>query len=451
MHSRAVETEPQKEPVQPAAIAIKPDAAAVLKAEPAVVVSTVPTAPFQDVSVTLPQRQDDSPLTLDYLEQRALANNPTLAQARAWIQAARGKRLQAGLPPNTVIGFAGNEMGTGGEAEQLGVFVGQAFIRGDKLQLSQAVVSEEILAAETAELIQQQRVITDVRLGFYEVLVAEQQNKAARELVDLAGQAVAAAQALLEAQEVGRIDVMRAQIQLQSEQLSQKRASVRLTAAWSRLIATLGMPAVTRGPLQGQIGTAVPSFNSDRLVARLLDESPELVVARINVERARRAVERAVAEPIPDLDLQAALQHDNATNGAIANLQLSFPIPWRNRNQGAIQTARAEVVAAERVVERVELDLRQRLATVYQRYSKAHYEVEGYASDGGILAKAAEVLDLVRRGYEAGELTYADLIMAQRTYSQTKLAYINSLGKLWSAVVEIDGLLLKGNLQQRSE
>ena len=77
--------------------------------------------------------------------------------------------------------------------------------------------------------------------------------------------------------------------------------------------------------------------------------------------------------------------------------------------------------------------------------------MEGYASDGGILAKAAEVLDLVRRGYEAGELTYADLIMAQRTYSQTKLAYINSLGKLWSAVVEIDGLLLKGNLQQRSE
>ena len=195
----------------------------------------------------------------------------------------------------------------------------------------------------------------------------------------------------------------------------------------------------------------MPSFNSDTLVERLLNESPELVVARIDVERARRAVERAAAEPIPDVDLQASLQHDNARNGAMANLQVTFPIPWRNRNQGAIQSARAEVVAAERVVERVELDLRQRLATVYQRYSKAHYEVEGYASDGGILANAAAVLDLVRQGYEAGELTYADLIMAQRTYSQTKLAYINSLGKLWSAVIEIDGLLLKGSLQQGSQ
>ena len=50
-------------------------------------------------------------LSLEDLENIALQNNPTLSQARAKIGAATGKMIQAGLVPNPIFGYQGNEIG----------------------------------------------------------------------------------------------------------------------------------------------------------------------------------------------------------------------------------------------------------------------------------------------------------------------------------------------------
>src|SRR6266508_6620406 len=49
-------------------------------------------------------------LRLEDLERMALQNNPTAAQAEAAIRAAEGRRVQAGLMPNPIIGYAGEEL-----------------------------------------------------------------------------------------------------------------------------------------------------------------------------------------------------------------------------------------------------------------------------------------------------------------------------------------------------
>src|SRR5882672_689518 len=49
-------------------------------------------------------------LRLEDLERIALQNNPTAAQADAAIRAAEGRRAQAGLMPNPIIGYAGEEL-----------------------------------------------------------------------------------------------------------------------------------------------------------------------------------------------------------------------------------------------------------------------------------------------------------------------------------------------------
>jgi cobalt-zinc-cadmium efflux system outer membrane protein len=66
-------------------------------------------------------QSDDGILTLEELERLALANNPTLAQAQARIQAARGNWVQVEIKPNPVIGYAANEIGNEGEAGQQGI------------------------------------------------------------------------------------------------------------------------------------------------------------------------------------------------------------------------------------------------------------------------------------------------------------------------------------------
>src|SRR5262245_40459628 len=52
-----------------------------------------------------------TPLTLEELEKRALDRNPTLNQADAAVEVARGRRRQAGLYPNPVIHYHGDEIG----------------------------------------------------------------------------------------------------------------------------------------------------------------------------------------------------------------------------------------------------------------------------------------------------------------------------------------------------
>lgn len=423
--------------------------------------AAVPFAPFLEqaahrLATTQPPRppstapETTSEITLDRLEQMALDNNPSLAEARAWVEAARGKWVQVGLPPNTVLGYSGQQLGSGGTAEQQGLFIGQEFIRGDKLGLNRAVAFHEIQKAEKLWAIQRQRVLTDVRLAFYQILVAQRRNKTIGELVEIAQLAMETAETLLKAQEVSQVDVMRSRIELQAAQLRLKNSHSLYVAAWSRLVAVLGAKNMQPRQLNGDLEKMPVQIDAIEVLERLVSESPEMGVASSDVERARRAVDRARAEPVPNIDLQAIFQTDHGTGSSNANLQVSIPVPSRNRNEGGIQQARAEVIAAERAMDRLELSFQQRLAGVYQRYTRARNQVEDYSRGDGILMNSATALELIRKGYEAGEMTYLDLITAQRTYSQTTLAYIESLGELWAAIVEIDGLLLKGSLENDS-
>ncbi len=126
-------------------------------------------------------------------------------------------------------------------------------------------------------------------------------------------------------------------------------------------------------------------------------------------------------------------------------LQIVTPLAIYNRNQGGVREAQAQITEASRNAERLQLELEQRLASVFGRYANAHQQAKTYSKR--ILPRAPETLELVTTGYQAGEVQYLTLLTAQRTYFETNLAYLTSLEQLWSAHVEIESLLLTGSLK----
>src|ERR1700691_6349928 len=52
-------------------------------------------------------RSTEPGLTLEQLQEMALANNPTLAQAKTGVESAAGRLRQAGLWPHPTIGYSG--------------------------------------------------------------------------------------------------------------------------------------------------------------------------------------------------------------------------------------------------------------------------------------------------------------------------------------------------------
>jgi cobalt-zinc-cadmium efflux system outer membrane protein len=102
------------------------------------------------------------------------------------------------------------------------------------------------------------------------------------------------------------------------------------------------------------------------------------------------------------------------------------------------------LLVAQREVERVQLALRQRLATVFEQYANAGFQVEKYQRN--ILPSAEESLKLTTSAYRQGEFGYLSLLTAQRTYFRTNLTYLDALRELRSTVTTIEGNLLSDSL-----
>ena len=399
--------------------------------------SAEPVAPPQADRGAVPM---DGALLLAEAEQIALAQHPALIEAQARIQAAQGQWLQAGLYPNPIVGYSGQQLGSRGQAEQEGVVMQGELVLGGKLRLNRAVAEQQIVQAEMEYAGRQLRVLTNVRKSFYEVLVAQRRVELNDQLVAVGAKGLQAAETLFQAKEVGRADMLQARIEAQQSRILQFNARNRSAAAWRELAAAIGRDDLGSRPVEGDVSDDGREYDWEPMRQRLLGSSPELAVALANAQRAQAALARARVEPIPNLTIQGIVQRDASVDSTNGSIQATMPIPVFNRNQGNIRAAEGEWIAAEQAVRRLEFDLQGRLAPVFERYRNAKQQVERYRED--ILPNAKETLDLVQASYEAGESNYLALLTAQRTYFQTNLAYLDGLRELWSAIWEMEGLLV---------
>lgn len=384
------------------------------------------------------------------LEQIALNNNPALARAGAMVGAARGTWVQSGLYPNPSVGYEGQQIGSGGLAEQHGVLLNQEISLGGKLRLNRAVAGREIdIAAQELEA-QRLRVLTDVGMGYYQVLVAQEQIRLATELIRVSSEGTTSVEALFQAQEAGRADVLQAQLESESAQILMQEAANRYEAAWRGLAAVLGNPSLPPQTVTGDVTAPPSNIDFDEVLARVILTSPEMAVAVSELDRARVALQREQVEPIPNVTFQGLVNwQDNGIGGKPdGGVAVMVPIALFNRNQGSIMRAENDIASARMGVSQLELELQNRLVPVFEQYSNSKNQVSRYRET--ILPAAVESLQLTRQMYQAGETNYLGLLTAQRTYSQTHRNYLEAVLQLRLAEVQIQGSLLSGSLQYRA-
>lgn len=403
------------------------------------------------------------PLTLADLEAIALGNNPTLALAAARVAAARGNAFQTGLWRNPVVGYQGNDIGNEGRAGQQGMFVEQEFDTGGKLRLSR-LTAEQVARRREYELVAQRfRVLNDVRTQFYEALTAQRQTELSRQRLKLLEKSADETERLFKVEEASRIEVLQIRIEVGQARLVAETTANRYEVALRRLAAVLGTPEQLPAPLAGDaawerlaaapdapgkapVPPKLPVREWPSALALLLGSSPELLAASAGIREAQWALDRAQAEPIPNVTVQAGAQYDNATRDTFANVQLGVPLPVFNRNQGGIAKAAADLTAAQRRFASVQLALHTRLAEAFERYANARRQVEGYLSD--IVPKALEARGIIDKYYRKERDLPALLayLSSQRTLFEAQLAYLNAVKELHQSVIAIDGLVLTGSL-----
>lgn len=387
---------------------------------------------------------ETSGLTLQAIEELALQNNPAIRQQQAGSAKAGGIRTQVGLKPNPTIGYFGDEIGNDGAGGLHGGYVSQTFVRGDKLQWNRQVLNHDVNRLNWQTQTQRQRVITDVRVAFFEALAAQKRLQLARDFQIVAENGVKVSKQRIDATVGTRPDLLQTEIQLSEVRLSIQQAEFEFSAALSELASLAGVADLGDVVLNGEFEPMQPDRDSNTEFAKIISNSPELAAAKAQVDRARANFQRQRVQAVPNVTGQIGAGTDYATGDAFANIQISLPIPVHNKNQGNITAAHAEYCAAVQNVERIRMNLRQRLARSMREYQVAKATVDQYQTI--ILPKATETLKLIQQAQQAGEYSFLRVLTARRDYFDANLKYVTALGKLAQANAKIDGMLLSGGL-----
>ena len=109
----------------------------------------------------------------------------------------------------------------------------------------------------------------------------------------------------------------------------------------------------------------------------------------------------------------------------------TLTIPWRNNNRGEIAAADARRRGAEARQAAIELQARSEMAVAVTLDRQARAAVALYADE--IRPLARQNIEVVRRTYELGRGTVADVLGEQRRYLDVERAYTDALKQAYDA------------------
>ncbi len=390
------------------------------------------------------------PLTLDDLEQMALQYNPTIAQASAEVNSAEGRTLQSGLYPNPVAGYSGEEISLKDPSDRSihSLFVEQTIVTAGKLKHSREIFAqEEAQAAEQLEA-QRKRVLTDVRVIYYQVLGSQKVLEIRRNLEVIAREAVETTQQLYNVGQADHPDVLEADVIAQKAEIDVMHAEIELEKVWRLLASVVGKPDLPRMELAGELSENPPRVEEKALLARLLQESPQIKSARAGVGRAEAVVKRALAGRYPDVTLGAGYTYNAEPAESQVLFYVRVPIPIFDSNQGNVASSKAELNRAQEEIRRIELTMRSELASVFTNYRNAAYMAERYQKT--ILPKAEKAYQLYLQRFKQMAASYPQVLIAQRNLFHARIEYVRSLAEVWQNTAVMEGFFLTGSLDQPS-
>lgn len=401
-------------------------------------VAPAPIAPENPLAI------QPSQLSLADLEAIALQNNPTLAQAQAGVNSEWGTFRQAGLYPNPQVGYLNGTASDPRVKQSNGIFLSQEFVTGNKLELAQQAASQEVKRFQWDLEAQRMRILNDLKIRYYEVLGAQEAMTVTHRLVGLAEDSVQVTERLFAAKQGTRPDILQAKIQLETVKLSYDDAEHRHVAAWEQLATIAGTPKMQPVPIDGKLDGDIPVLDMESSWAQLVSASPQLRSSESELDHGWAAYREACAQVIPNVTVQTVVDYDKATQATTASTLVALPLPIYNRNQGNIDRAYADICADQAEINRVQLVLRDLLADSFRRYKTSLRQTERLRDT--ILPNAEENLKLSMQLHSAGETSFGPVLVAQQTYFESKVAYVEALTELHKVAVEISGLQLTGGL-----
>lgn len=392
--------------------------------------------------------------SLSELERIAIESHPSIIQARADVDSAVGKMVQAGLRPNPNMGYETDSFGTGtgtgyGFGYQGGLY-SQVFKTAGKLDLARSSATMNLYNAQLDLTKAQIAVRSQVRRTFFAVLVAHEQERVADALAQFTHEVYRVQVDQLKGGQAAAYEPMQLRVLATQARAALIQAQNRTDAAYRKLASAVGSYQLPKLPLAGSVHQDGPTIDYEAALARMTEVHTDILSARNSVHRSRIDLRLAEITPIPDVNFYTAIQKDNTTPPFVTvfNMQLSVPVPVFDRNQGGIRNAHGQLVRASQEENRLRNELAFDLAAAFEGYKSNRELVRLYRNQ--IIPDQSRAYRGVyeRHQQEPVAVGFGDIVNAQQTLANVITTYLNSLGDYWTAVVDIAELLQIENLNQ---
>ena len=395
------------------------------------------------------------PISLAEAVDLALRQNPSIRRAQKDLEASQGVVIQTraiAVPKVRITGnYAAMEKGDVDRIVSTNFTFGTDETWQTQIRLVQSLYEGGKIASalRTAKLTKEQAMLNyqtavadtvlDVQIGYFDVLLAEQQIVVQEASVELLGRELADTNRRFDAGTVPRFNVLRAEVELANAQPKLIRARNAFRISKNNLANLLGFNVPREIfediplKLSGKLEAEPYALDLPHAIASALERRTELGSLRKAELLRKEDVLNAKAGFKPSLQAYAGYDAHNSIlrndltaelHGWIAGVQLNWDLFDGGLAYGKVKQARALQEKAEVDLEdagrRIELDVR----TAFSNFKEAD---EVLKSQEKVVEEGEEALSLAKVRNEAGTATQLDVLSAQTALTEARTTQIQAL------------------------
>jgi cobalt-zinc-cadmium efflux system outer membrane protein len=390
-----------------------------------------------------------STLSIGQAVEEAVRNNLDLIAERQNVPVGRAREITAALRPNPVFTFGmdyldwlrrgltvQNSAGPSEWNTHVDYTVEWPGKRQSRIDLARVATS----VAELRLLDAIRQLALSVRLASVDYLLAKENLDLAKANLEVFTRVLNVNQAKVNAGDLAGVELIRTRVARQQVENSVQQAELRLNAARANLRHLLG-----RKPAEPAPELAVPLSEQPVVVlleearAQALEQRPDLLAARRDIERSKADARLQQVNARPDLTASLFYHHQYGySDGRTFGTYFAFPLPVYNRNQGEILRAQRETEQGGQRVQALENTIATEVGTAWQQYDAALKLLEKVRSS--LLPEARQVRDITEFSYSRGEASLLEFLDAQRAYNDAMQSYNDARADYTRSLYLIDAV-----------
>jgi cobalt-zinc-cadmium efflux system outer membrane protein len=185
-------------------------------------------------------------------------------------------------------------------------------------------------------------------------------------------------------------------------------------------------------------------FDTGQLLQTALENRADLAAALKNVDVAKKALKVTRRERNLDFDVALGYNYNTEVRNEIApaprfngvTVGVAIPLKFSNANKGAVHAAEFRRRQAEINYQQAELEVQNSVMQCLRQYVSSLEQVKRYET--GLLEDAGLVLDGKIYSYERGETSRLEVLVAQQTYDDLRISYIETVFNSVAALIELE-------------